>query len=115
MNLLRETVEVLTAYGRTSADVQWVGGNEFWFTWDEFAELADREYDEGFGGQEVAIDLVVAGDGWHLERGEYDGSEWWRFVEPLARPADYRKPRGLFADIGWDTLKGISEESTDPS
>lgn len=114
MNLLKETLEVLAQHEKSPADVQWVGGDAYWFTWDEFAELADREYDDGFGGQEVARDLVVVGDGWYMYRGEYDGSEWWNFSQPLLQPVEHRKPRGLFAKVGWDSLTDIDEDA-DPA
>lgn len=34
------------------------------------------EYDDGWGGQWL-FGIVVFSDGTWLERGEYDGSEWW--------------------------------------
>jgi hypothetical protein len=44
-------------------------------------------YDDGFGGNEIPLSLVVVGDDWWLERGEYDGSEWWEFKRlPPAPP-----------------------------
>ena len=27
----------------------------------------------------VALDLVVVGEGWWLERCDYEGAEWWEF------------------------------------
>lgn len=38
-------------------------------------------YDSGYGGQEL-FGWVVFKDGTWLERGEYDGSEWWAYKEP---------------------------------
>jgi hypothetical protein len=52
-NLLRETIHAIETRGKRVADVQWVGGAQYWMTWDEFAALADQDYDEGFGGAEV--------------------------------------------------------------
>jgi hypothetical protein len=70
MNLLNETLEKLKDYGKTPKDILWVGSPEFgWFSWDEFTQIADLEYDDGFGASEVAEDLVVVGNDWWLERG----------------------------------------------
>lgn len=38
--------------------------------------LADINYDNGYGGQEL-FGTIVFKDGTWLERAEYDGSEWW--------------------------------------
>ncbi len=83
-NLLEETLERMKLRGKLPHDVRWVGLAQGEFSpvgsWDDFAKLAAVvDYDSGFGGQVVARDLVVVGDGWWLERGEYDGSEWWSF------------------------------------
>lgn len=46
---------------------------------DEFLfleNLASINYDNGYGGQEL-FGTIVFKDGTWLERGEYDGSEWW--------------------------------------
>ena len=36
------------------------------------------EYDDGFGGQELFGMILTNKNSW-LERGEYDGSEWWEY------------------------------------
>lgn len=46
--------------------------DEFFFLED----LASINYDNGYGGQEL-FGTIVLKDGTWLERGEYDGSEWW--------------------------------------
>jgi len=81
MNLLLETIDNLILFGKTPCDVRWVGSCSgiYAMSWDEFAKIANIEYDEGFGGQEIARDLVVVGDNWWMERHEYDGSENWKF------------------------------------
>ena len=38
------------------------------------------DYDGGYGGQEL-FGFIWYEDGTWSERGEYDGSEWWRHVE----------------------------------
>lgn len=42
----------------------------------EFLGNLDFEYDDGYGSQELD-GTVWLQDGTWLDRGEYDGSEWW--------------------------------------
>lgn len=87
MTLLKETIETLATHGKVPADVLWVGGGEpgwgakgtFVGSWEDFERFANFEYDAGFGGAEINTTLKVVGADWWLERGEYDGSEWWEF------------------------------------
>lgn len=102
MNLLRETRTALAASGLSPEDVHWVeygtGGwyreskDRFRCTWAEFAAAANFEYDEGYGGQEVRADLMIVGKDWWLERGEYDGAEWWEFKRRPAKPEQHQAP-----------------------
>jgi hypothetical protein len=98
-NLLKETLEMLAENGKSPADVRWVGHRDFGYltqirptpekmpygSWEEFVEFADFDYDNGYGGAQVSTRLVIVGDDWWLERGEYDGSEWWEF-KTLPKP-----------------------------
>jgi hypothetical protein len=43
---------------------------------DLFLKQLDREYYNGYGGQELDGIIWCEDDVW-LTRGEYDGSEWW--------------------------------------
>jgi hypothetical protein len=89
-NLLKETLEVLESCGKTADDVLFVTDGERSCAWSNFSERAATiRYDDGFGGREIVGGLKVVGDDWWLERGEYDGSEWWEFKTlPLkGRPA----------------------------
>lgn len=106
-NLLTETVEVLESFGKKPSDVDWVGGVDVWFSWEEFAAVADVIYDSEYGGQEVASDLVVVGNGWWMVRSEYDGSEWWEFVEPMTKPERHIVPRNLLGQ--WDTVASLHD------
>jgi hypothetical protein len=92
-DLLSETRAALRAAGHSPKDVLWVGAEGFAYeTWDEFAAAAGPGYSywAGYGLQEVAADLVVAGDGWWLERREYDGSEQWVLERAPRRPEAHR-------------------------
>lgn len=98
INLLRETVEVLGANDKKLEDVKWIGIPGFGtIDIEVFKYVADKEYDNGFGGEEVNLSLVVVGDSWWLERHEYDGSEWWEYKELPKKPDANNK-----IDI-WDT------------
>jgi hypothetical protein len=81
-NLLEETQQKLENNGKTPNDVKWVGyknGTKA-TSWEGFVKLAkDHNYDNGYGGENIHLSLVVVGDDWWLGRQEYDGSEWWEF------------------------------------
>lgn len=86
-NLLVETEKELSSLGHTPADVLWVGTDKRAGTWEEFAAIAaDVNYDTGYGATYVNERLLVVGDGWWLERAEYDGSEWWEYQAPPEHP-----------------------------
>ena len=99
-NLLDETRSELTARGKAPAEVRWVGLIEPDYLrtirpssdapigcWEDFERFASFKYDAGYGGAEVNSRLVIVGDDWWLERGEYDGSEWWEFKSLPQKPA----------------------------
>lgn len=81
INLLQETLEVLKSNGKSPDDVIWVGDREKKTTWSNFESISNFQYDAGYGGNEIDGSLLVVGKDWWLERGEYDGSEWWEFKE----------------------------------
>ena len=122
-NLYQETLEAIGRLGMTLSDVGWVGSydGEYAISWDEFALIASKtDYDSGYGGQEIANDLVVVfKDRSWLERGEYDGSEWWEHRRPPIRTysltfdrvdcnSSTRRP-----ELMWDTLKAMNTEEDD--
>ena len=82
MNLLKETKDILKEHGKTLNDIEWIGSYDFKIDKELALEIFKKtNYDEGFGSQEVATDLLVVGENWWLERHEYDGSEWWEYKE----------------------------------
>ncbi len=91
-SLLKETIKCLEDNGKTITDVVWVGTGDKWFSWGEFASIADFEYDSGYGGNEIKMNLVVVGKDFWLERHEYDGSEWWEFKTLPQKPAQTSAP-----------------------
>jgi hypothetical protein len=46
--------------------------------YDEFLNLLDFEYNDGYGGQELYGTIWYKNGTWS-DRGEYDGSEWWEY------------------------------------
>lgn len=100
-----ETLKILKNCNKSEKDVLWCGSAEFgWFTWEDFIAIAPEEYDNGFGSQEIAKDLLVVGDNWWLERHEYDGSEWWEYKTIPQKPEKYVKPTTICNGGMWETL-----------
>ena len=107
-NLFEETVLALQYHDKTLEDVLWVGGNDYEVVnWQEAMKV---DYDRGFGGQKIATDLVVVGDGWWLERAEYDGSEWWAFKTMPARPTEKRETAKFYNGESWATVEEMTRE-----
>lgn len=44
----------------------------------DFLKFMDREYNSGYGGQEL-FGIIYCEDGIWLNREDYDGAEWWKF------------------------------------
>lgn len=117
-NLLEETKQAMIDSGHTEADIVYIGSrySGHQCSWEEFCDLADEEYNSGFGAQKVASDLVVAfRDGQRLERGEYDGSEGWVANELFKRPdVETKKIKRLICNeyphIGWESLDELNKD-----
>ena len=110
MNLLNETLRALEAHNISAEDVLWVGSmdGKMVISWEAFELIAGKtNYDSGYGGQEIASDLVVVGKDWWLERGEYDGSEWWEF-KTMPASVVAPKPFKVVRGDGWDSLAKIN-------
>ena len=109
-NLIQETKKHFS--GRK---VAWVGSKngEYAMSWDEFKEkFKDVEYDNGYGSQKIAVDLVVVfTDGSWLEREEYDGSEHWASKSVPVRKEDAKSFNIVGGDeYMWEDLKEMNEE-----
>lgn len=102
-NLLVETKEVLKQFGKAVRDVEWVGSRDGKkaISWQTFTKIANFDYDDGYGGNQIAMCLVVVGSDWWLERHEYDGSEWWEFKSRPTKKADAVK----FTNVRNDSYK----------
>ena len=114
-NLLSETIDFLAQHDRILNEVIMFCGNDFQFTRAEFEKLADREYDNGYGGQEVASDLKLVGADWWIERHEYDGAENWVYKEKPSFNKPFKNIQTLMVrygtdDLSWSTLAELNEE-----
>lgn len=107
----KETLEILKRFEKSQEDVLWCGSEEFgWFTFEDLMEVAQDSYHRGFGGQEIAKDLLIVGKDFWLERHEYDGSEWWEFKTIPLKPERYNKPKTIRNGDSWATLKEMNQE-----
>ena len=115
-NLWLETVFELEDNGKTFDDVLWIGCRDFKISKEDFKLLANVEYDSGYGAPEVAQDLLIVGDGWWMERGEYDGAEWWEWKEPPKEPEKTRVVSNLVCGdlaVGWSSLKDLNSPTVE--
>ena len=109
-NLYDETVTILEIHNKTIADIEYIGSPETKINTHKALELMKKtNYDSGFGGQEIAENLMIIGNGFIMTRGEYDGSEWWNYMqtEP-SLPQVERDVKSFKADIGWKSLEEIN-------
>ena len=112
MNLWKETINKLESNRKSFDDVMIICGNDFQITKDNFERIAKKtDYDNGYGGQEVAHDLKIIGDGFTMIRNEYDGSEWWEFISNEGIPKKIKAIKRLVhPTISCISLKEIQEE-----
>lgn len=115
MNFLKETIEDIAESGHQPTDIVFIGSalSGHCCTWAEFCVLADFEYDNGHGAQEVAEDLIVVfSDGNTMWRVEYDGSEDWEYGRPFTAggaPQTIKRLAVSKSEIGWMTLAALNK------
>lgn len=113
-NLKEDTLYAIKASGHTLDDIKWIGNEDFYIDTDEFWRIAD--YTDCDAGA-IAIDLCVYfDDGSRLYRAEYDGSQWWEYMQPVVDMPTVRleNPKLRVAKIGWDnTLAAINFPTED--
>lgn len=94
VNLWEETIIALSINGHSWEDVIYVCGDDFSISKQNFESVAkETDYDNGYGLQQIASDLMLIGDNWWYVRKEYDGKEWW---EHITKPT----PNSKLAIIG---------------
>jgi hypothetical protein len=112
MNLLQETIEDIIRSGHKTEDIIFIGSESSGYscTWREYEILANHDYDDGFGAQKVASDLIIVfADGAKMWRSEYDGSENWEYVSPFKMPDKTKQIKKLFVNgVGWEDLAKIN-------
>jgi len=80
-NLYKETEAIMKENDLRWEDIEWVGGDRFQITLDNFKEIAKKtEYSNGFGSAEVPVELVIIAKTWVMYREEYDGGEEWKII-----------------------------------
>jgi len=110
MNLLEETLKALEGKDLAPSDIIWIGTRKWgWFTWDEFSRVANVEYDDSYGTAAVPMGLLIVGKNWWLERGEYDGSEWWEYKARPKKPKHHKKPSKIVGRL-WPDMDELNEE-----
>lgn len=91
-NLLEETLWCIKHYTDFKPDaVDYVQTDDGWCSWSQYITWADQiDYDEGYGCVEINLSLkIVFKNGTYLERHEYDGSEWFKYI-PAIRKKEHR-------------------------
>lgn len=112
-NLLHETIYIITTHRLAVDDIIFIGSEETGHqcSWEDFFQLANFNYDEGYGSQHIASDLsIVFADGTRMVREEYDGSEWWRVIRPFAPPVENFPITKLWGKFG-GTLAELCREA----
>lgn len=108
-NLWEETLKILDKNGKTFDDVLFIQGDDFGITRENFGKVAKQtDYYAGYGSAKVAGDLVLVGEGWWLERFEYDGAEGWRFKETPIRINETKEVKRLAGGM-WNTLGELND------
>ncbi|MHB1732980.1 MAG: hypothetical protein ACYCU8_05940 [Ferrimicrobium acidiphilum] len=114
-NLLIETRKDIERFGYKPEDITFIGSadGEYACTWDEFEKLADVHYDEDFGRQEVASDLIIRFDnGGLMVRHEYDGAERWQFHSSTRTPSPKPIVSLRVTSISWaSTVAELQKEA----
>jgi hypothetical protein len=109
--LITETKEAIKRSGHKIADIIFIGSEVSGHscTWKEFEQLANFDYDSGFGSQEVATDLIIVfSDGAKMWRDEYDGSEGWAYSSPFKMPTKFKPITTLCNGDSWASIEEMN-------
>ena len=88
MNLLKETLEILEKNNKTFNDIEHIVIiNEYdsekncVIPKEDYLRIAEiTDYHNGYGGTEIDMGLMLLGKDFRLVRSEYDGAEWFDFI-----------------------------------
>lgn len=113
INFLDETKEAIAASGHRIKDIVFIGSRDSGYScsWDTFKSIANKNYDNGYGGLDVAFDLeIVFSDGSWLERANTDSHEFWQVIDFTKIPTDTIPIKAVFTSNPFVTsLTGINE------
>lgn len=112
MHFYSETMSILKKHNKTLDDIVWIGTESVEIPIENFIALADFNYDDGFGAQEVALDLLIVGHDFWLARIEYDGAERWEYHTMPQRPTTMQSVELLYVSdkfVGWKTLAELND------
>ena len=115
MNFLQETKKAILDSGHKLEEVMFIGSSngEYRMSWDKFVTKANFEYDNGFGSSKIAVDLIIYfNDKTYIQRGEYDGSEWWEYNVPKIFNAndEFKDFNILGGDYMWETVEEMNND-----
>ena len=83
INAQQELLQVLNSIKKNQSDISWrlVYTADYSEVSEAFTSIdqLDFSYDSGYGTQKL-FGVVYFNDNTWLERGEYDGSEWWEHI-----------------------------------
>lgn len=113
-NLIEETTLEIQNSNHTELDVSWVGSldGKYAMSWNQFKNLfKEINYNPGYGGQEIASDLTIVffDDSW-LERGEYDGSEWWSYKKYPTMSQSPNTFSKIYCCEYWESLANLNNQ-----
>jgi len=96
-NLLEETKTSMAEGSKTFDDVAFISITSGEISIDNFKAMADKDYDDGYGSQEVYSSLIVMfKDNTWLSMWEYDGSEGWEYNRIPMKPREETTATTIF-------------------
>lgn len=97
MTLYNETVLTLKRNKHNISDILWCEKDYYFFSFEEFKNIAKFDYDNSSGVQVISKNLRIYGTNFFLERYEFDGTEGWSFIDLLPeKPLEHKIPNNLF-------------------
>jgi len=108
-NLLEETLLALDLYGKSEADIKWVGSYTHRAKWKDFKKAADVVYDASTLSEDIVPeDLLIVGEDWWMERVERRLTRSWVFKRLPKEPKEKIKLKKLIGKIS-DNLHWINK------
>ena len=119
MNLLEETLDFFRPSYNPEENIYGIVTSMGIISWEDFKKIAKNdEYNDSYGYQEVAIDLMIFHKNGILVRKDFcDGAEGWEniymnFDKFNLGPADISKIK-TFVGACWNSLNEINEDKNE--